>query len=283
MRHARGRIGALLPRPALGRSRESRTPLRGLRHGLRQLYRADRRSRLFDTIIVVTDRRVLDQQLQNTIKQFEQTKGTVVPITKTSAQLREALQQGKDIVVTTLQKFPVISETMVGTRGAEVCRHHRRGTLVAVGGGCKAPQEDPLCRTGGCRGGRRGREGRRLGGQGRAGDPHAETAAGTHLVLCLHCHPEEQDPRTLRSEGREREVRPVPHVLDAAGNRGGVHPRRAEKLHHLQEVLQTRQVHRGRRGVRDAEGSACPHLLRGPDRPCRRDEGTDHASTTSST
>ena len=82
-----------------------------LAHQLRQLHRADG-ERLFDTIVVVTDRRVLDQQLQRTIKQFEQTAGTVVPITQTSAQLRKALEQGKDIVVTTLQKFPVISEDM---------------------------------------------------------------------------------------------------------------------------------------------------------------------------
>ena len=82
-----------------------------LAHGLRQLYRPDG-SRLFDTVVVVTDRTVLDTQLQQTIKQFEQTAGTVVPITKTSAQLREALQKGKDIVITTIQKFSVISETM---------------------------------------------------------------------------------------------------------------------------------------------------------------------------
>src|SRR5690606_4216604 len=85
-------------------------------HQLRQLHREDG-ERLFDTVVVVTDRRVLDQQLQNTIKQFEQTAGTVVPITQTSAQLKKALEDGKDIVVTTLQKFPVISETMGALEG----------------------------------------------------------------------------------------------------------------------------------------------------------------------
>ena len=87
-----------------------------LSHQLRQLHDADG-ERLFDTIVVVTDRRVLDQQLQGTIKQFEQTAGTVVPITKTSAQLREALEQGKDIVITTLQKFPVIAQGMTALKG----------------------------------------------------------------------------------------------------------------------------------------------------------------------
>ena len=73
--------------------------------------------RLFDSIIVVTDRRVLDRQLQNTIKQFEQTEGVVKKIDKDSTQLREALQAGKAIIITTLQKFPVISESMTQLKG----------------------------------------------------------------------------------------------------------------------------------------------------------------------
>lgn len=69
---------------------------------------ADRR--VFDSIIVVTDRRVLDRQLQRTIRQFEQTLGVVENIDQTSRQLREALEAGRTIIVTTLQKFPVIAE-----------------------------------------------------------------------------------------------------------------------------------------------------------------------------
>ena len=80
-------------------------------HGLRQLYGADG-ERVFDTIIVVTDRKVLDKQLQDTVKQFEQTSGTVVAIDGTSRQLQQALEQGKDIVITTIQKFPVISKSI---------------------------------------------------------------------------------------------------------------------------------------------------------------------------
>jgi type I restriction enzyme, R subunit len=73
--------------------------------------------RLFDSIIVVTDRRVLDRQLQNTIKQFEQTEGVVQKIDKDSAQLKSALETGKSIIITTLQKFPVISESMSKLKG----------------------------------------------------------------------------------------------------------------------------------------------------------------------
>jgi type I restriction enzyme, R subunit len=64
--------------------------------------------RVFDSIVVVTDRRILDRQLQRTMRQFEQTVGVVENIDQTSRQLREALEAGKTIIVTTLQKFPVI-------------------------------------------------------------------------------------------------------------------------------------------------------------------------------
>ena len=65
--------------------------------------------RVFDSIVVITDRRVLDRQLQRTVLQFQQTLGIVENIDTTSRQLREALEAGKTIIVTTLQKFPVIS------------------------------------------------------------------------------------------------------------------------------------------------------------------------------
>lgn len=62
--------------------------------------------RVFDSVIVVTDRNVLDQQLQNTIYQFEHKQGVVEKIDKDSTQLAEAIKKGKDIIVTTLFKFP---------------------------------------------------------------------------------------------------------------------------------------------------------------------------------
>ena len=66
--------------------------------------------RVFDTIVVITDRRVLDRQLQATVRQFEQTLGVVENIDTTSRQLKDALESGKTIIVTTLQKFPVIAQ-----------------------------------------------------------------------------------------------------------------------------------------------------------------------------
>ena len=60
---------------------------------------------IFDTAIIVTDRIVLDRQLQNTVAQFEQTKGVVRKIDGTSRQLKEALESGARIIITTIQKF----------------------------------------------------------------------------------------------------------------------------------------------------------------------------------
>ena len=60
---------------------------------------------IFDTAIIVTDRIVLDRQLQNTVAQFEQTKGVVKKIDGTSRQLKEAIQSGARIIITTIQKF----------------------------------------------------------------------------------------------------------------------------------------------------------------------------------
>ena len=80
-----------------------------LAHRLSVLHDRDDR-RVFDSVVVVTDRRVLDRQLQRTIRQFEQTLGVVENIEHTSRQLLEALEAGRTIIVTTLQKFPVIAE-----------------------------------------------------------------------------------------------------------------------------------------------------------------------------
>ena len=73
-------------------------------HHLATLHDDQDRS-VFDTIIVVTDRVVLDRQLQRTIMSFEQTKGYVRPIDGTSRQLREALEAGAKIIISTIHKF----------------------------------------------------------------------------------------------------------------------------------------------------------------------------------
>ncbi|MBW1654925.1 type I restriction endonuclease subunit R [Flavobacterium quisquiliarum] len=67
-------------------------------------------NRIFDSVIVITDRKVLDSQLQNTIYQFEHKEGVVQKIDKNSQQLADAITTGSNIIITTLQKFPFILE-----------------------------------------------------------------------------------------------------------------------------------------------------------------------------
>lgn len=84
-----------------------------LSHLLTSLYRTTSDTkRMFDTILVITDRKVLDQQLQGTVSKLQQTDGVVNPVDLNSKQLMEFLEKGKDIIITTVQKFPVISETI---------------------------------------------------------------------------------------------------------------------------------------------------------------------------
>lgn len=65
---------------------------------------------IFDSVVVVTDRRILDKQLQDTIYQFEHKAGVVEPIDKHSSQLAAALESGVKVIITTLQKFPFVTE-----------------------------------------------------------------------------------------------------------------------------------------------------------------------------
>ena len=89
-----------------------------LSHLLTSLYQKDGdKKRMFDSILVITDRKVLDKQLQNTISKLEQTKGVVNPVDLDSKQLKEFLESGKDIIITTIQKFPFVSEVISQLKG----------------------------------------------------------------------------------------------------------------------------------------------------------------------
>ena len=89
-----------------------------LAHLLTHLYSSsDTTNRMFDSIIVVTDRLVLDKQLQDTIKQVGQVEGVVHAVDKNSAQLRGFLESGKSIIISTIQKFSVIAETIGALKG----------------------------------------------------------------------------------------------------------------------------------------------------------------------
>jgi type I restriction enzyme R subunit len=93
-----------------------------LSHQLIGLEKGDKPT--FDTVIVVTDRRVLDKQIRDTIKQFAQVSSVVGAVTEGSQQLQTFLQQGKKIIITTVQKFPFI----LGEIGDE----HRGRTFAII-------------------------------------------------------------------------------------------------------------------------------------------------------
>ncbi|MFI9653288.1 type I restriction endonuclease [Guyparkeria sp. GHLCS8-2] len=82
-----------------------------LAHRLSSLHDAND-EKVFDTVVVITDRRVLDQQLQNTIYQFEHKQGVVQKIDENTQQLAQALSAAVPVVITTIQKFPFIAQAM---------------------------------------------------------------------------------------------------------------------------------------------------------------------------
>lgn len=82
-----------------------------LTHRLASLHDAQNH-RVFDSVIVITDRVVLDKQLQDTIYQFEHKHGVVQKIEESSRQLAEALESAVPIIITTLQKFPFVSRQL---------------------------------------------------------------------------------------------------------------------------------------------------------------------------
>jgi type I restriction enzyme R subunit len=89
-----------------------------LAHRLASLHNAHD-AKVFDCVVVITDRQVLDRQLQNAIYQIEHAQGVVKAIDQDSRQLAAALIDGTKIVVTTLQKFPFVLRGLLYAAGAE--------------------------------------------------------------------------------------------------------------------------------------------------------------------
>ncbi|MDZ4122645.1 MAG: type I restriction endonuclease, partial [Hydrogenophaga sp.] len=84
-----------------------------LAHRLASLHDA-KDQKVYSSVIVITDRRVLDSQLQDTIYQFDHQQGVVEKIDENSTQLASALDKGKLIIITTLQKFPWVLDKVGG-------------------------------------------------------------------------------------------------------------------------------------------------------------------------
>jgi type I restriction enzyme R subunit len=106
-----------------------------LAHRLASLHDvADRK--VFDSVIVITDRRVLDRQLQDTIYQFEHRQGVVQRIDEDSRQLAEALTNSVPIIISTLQKFPFVARQLAkmaeerGEQGDDVLPTRRCAVII---------------------------------------------------------------------------------------------------------------------------------------------------------
>lgn len=106
-----------------------------LAHRLASLH-DERNERVFDSVIVVTDRVVLGQQLQDTIYQFEHKRGVVQKIDESSRQLAEALENAVPVIITTLQKFPFVSRQLLkmaeerGTTGTGTLPTRRCAVII---------------------------------------------------------------------------------------------------------------------------------------------------------
>ncbi|GFD76958.1 type I restriction endonuclease subunit R [Tenacibaculum sp. KUL113] len=114
---------------------------------------------LFDSIIVVTDRRVLNTQIQNNIRQIDNVPGMVeyVDEKKTSQDLKTAIKEGKRIIITTIQKFPVISDAASefpdrkyaviideahSSQSGETSRHMRKALSLEDAAKLDTPEKD---------------------------------------------------------------------------------------------------------------------------------------------
>ena len=89
-----------------------------LSHRLASLHTAAD-EKVFDCVVVITDRRILDRQLQDAIYQIEHAQGVVQAIDENSQQLAKALVDGTKIVITTIQKFPFVMSGLLRVAGAD--------------------------------------------------------------------------------------------------------------------------------------------------------------------
>ena len=186
---------------------------------------------VFDSVIVVTDRKVLDKQIRDNIKQFAHVKGVVEAITEGSKQLREALEEGKKVIVTTVQKFPFVVKEIqaLGDKRFAIlideAHSSQSGRAAAQMNVALAGTEDN-------------------GEEKDLEDRILEIIESQKLLKNASYFAFTATPknRTLEAFGVKNplqwQVRAIPHVHHEAGDRGGVHSRRSGELYDVLDVLQ---------------------------------------------
>ena len=181
-------------------------------------------NRSLTTAIIVTDRVVLDRQLQSTVSQFEQTTGVVKKIDGTSRQLKEAINAGARIIVTTIQKFSTDHLKEIsgqGTRKFAVIVDEAHGSQS---GKSAQAMTDALTRD--------------LTTSDDIEDMIAEyqkpaRATAKHQLLRIYRYAPECDFGKIRDQRTRWFAASVPSLFNAASDRGAVHPGRAPELHDI--------------------------------------------------
>jgi type I restriction enzyme R subunit len=124
--HGAGRSYLIQHSAGSGKTKE----IAWLAHELSTLH-DDQGQLIFDKVIVITDRRVLDAQLQRQVRKFAQTHSAVVEIDQDSQQLLDALtSQAAKVIITTLQKFPFVLQKLAGDDVAQQLKDGRYAVIV---------------------------------------------------------------------------------------------------------------------------------------------------------
>ena len=242
-----------------------------LAHRLSNLFDDDNQP-VFHKVIVITDRLVLDRQLQRTIFQFDHTPGVVKKIDEDSAQLAAALEDATSkVIISTMQKYPFvldkIADAGLGSQRYAVIideAHSSQGGDAATRlkqalGANAAPMEDD-------------EDAAEYMTRVRGPQPNLSYFAFTAtpksptLKLFGTLDPDKVNPRT----GEHGHARAVPRLLDAAGDRGGLHPRRARQLHHLRHQMAAAERRRRAGRIRAGESGGGRAEGQGEARPVRR-------------
>ena len=207
-----------------------------LSHQLIGLKRSDKE--VFDSVIVVTDRRILDDQIQKTIKQFMQV-GATVGHAERSGDLRKFIEEGKKIIVSTVQKFPFILDE-IATEGGKTFAIVIDEAHSSQGGKTSAAMSQALTDS----------------PEGKDAEPDPEDTVNEALekrmaarkmltnasYFAFTATPKN---KTLEMFGRaaaagrrgQGQAPAFPQLHHEAGGRGALHPRRAQDLHAGGELL----------------------------------------------
>lgn len=207
---------------------------------------------IFNSVIIITDRRILDQQLQATVSSFDHTLGSVVTIDekKNSGALRDAINDGKRIIVTTLQKFPVIYnevKSAVGKHYAVIvdeAHSSQTGQSALKLKAALADVSDALAEYAELE--------EKAIEEVEANDILVQEmlSQGKHsnMSFCLYCNAQRQNPGNFRRTSIGWFFPSLPHLFDATGYRRRIYPGCFSELYHIQNVLSNRKECPGQSG-----------------------------------